>query len=462
MVRLLLVVVPLAVLAGCTKENPDYCKNFPGTMGCPGVPMNGGTCTVNTDCKDASFPLCDTNMSSGTCVLCTMADSHLCTGLTPVCTSEDKCTGCTKHADCTESSACMPDGSCAVSSDVAYVDGDNGTDNPMCTKQMACTKLDKALAAKQIVKVTGTVKDRVTLNNRTGTILADPGTTLQAPSGMDGTVLDIRGTSDLKIYDLQIGNATGQTGIGVSLSDTSKVAMTRVMVSNNSDRGIVVSGGSLTCTVCVLAGNGAQGLDATSGSLTFTQSSVHDNNGGGIHVAGATGFHIASNFIYNNGLANNVSASGIIIGVNPQTPGTPPNELNFNSVTGNKTLDAVKGIQCASGTPLVANSNIVWSNGTIPLTDAEVSGNQCTFTYSDIGPNGVSGSTNINTDPSFKDLLGGNLHLTSMSPVLGKADPGLSLTGVAAKDIDGEARVVRDGMGADIGADQYYPPPSAK
>lgn len=459
MVRFLLLMVPLAALAACQAENSAFCADpaNAGKQGCPGNPSNGGPCSSNSECKSAGFPVCDTAMDGGTCVPCTIADSHVCTGMTPVCTAQDKCTACTKHADCTESNVCMPDGSCALSTDVAYVDGSK-TDNAMCTKQMPCTKLDKALTAKQIVKVTGTVMDRVTLNGRTGTILADPGATLQPPSASDGTVLDIRGTSDLKIYDLQISNATGGGGVGVSLSDTAKVAMTRVTVSGNSDRGIQVNNsGSLTCTQCVVASNGAQGIDAGSGSVTLTQSKIHDNTGGGIHVTGSTAFHVVSNFVYNNGNSGKASAAGIIISVDAQAPGAAPNQLDFNSVSGNKTVDTVKGIQCTSGTPLVATSNLVWSNGTIPLTDAEVIGAQCSFMYSDLGPATIGGVTNISLDPSFKDLAGGDLHLMSGSPAMGKADPTISLAGLAAKDIDGEARVARAGMGADIGADQYYP-----
>ncbi|HEX3761607.1 MAG TPA: right-handed parallel beta-helix repeat-containing protein [Kofleriaceae bacterium] len=462
MVRLLLLVVPLVALAGCQTENSAFCANpaNAGMQGCPGNPSNGGPCSNNSECKAAGFPVCDTSMNGGMCVQCTTADSHVCAGMTPVCTPQDTCTACTKHADCMESNACMPDGSCALSTDVAYVDGSK-TDNPMCTKQMPCTKLDKALAAKPIVKVTGTVMDRVMLNNRNGTILADPGATLQPPAGNDGTLLDIRGTSDLKIYDLQISNATGGSGVGVSLSDTSKVAMTRVTISGNGDRGIQINNNtssSLTCTQCVVASNGAQGIDAGSGSVTLTQSMIHDNTGGGIHIAGSTAFHIVSNFVYNNGSSTKASAAGIIISVDAQAPGAAPNQLDFNSVSGNKTVDMVKGIQCTSGTPLVATSNLVWSNGAIPLTDAEVVGTQCSFMYSDVGPAVISGVTNISMDPGFKDLAGGNLHLNSGSPALGKADPTISLGGLAAKDIDGEARVARTGMGADVGADQYYPP----
>jgi hypothetical protein len=56
-------------------------------------------------------------------------------------------------------------------------------------------------------------------------------------------------------------------------------------------------------------------------------------------------------------------------------------------------------------------------------------------------------------------MFGTAFQLTANSPLLGKADPNADLGGIALKDINGEPRVKRPGMGADIGADQYYPLP---
>jgi hypothetical protein len=323
-----------------------------------------------------------------------------------------------------------------------------------CTKDLPCTRIDKALTEKQIVKVAGTVEDSLILNSQVGIILAAPDTTLRPPPGGNSPALDVQGTSDLRIYDLRISNGND---IGISLSGTAKIALTRVTVSNNANHGIALNGGSLICTQCILELNGGRGLDTRAGSVTLTQSLIRHNLGGGILISGPTQFDITGNFVSNNGLATNAGARGITIAVDVQMTGAPPNKLDFNSVSGSATVDAAKGIECISGTPLIANSNIIWSNGSNPSSDTQVSVTQCTFTYSDIGPQGLSGINNVSIDPGFMDLATDDLHLTSGSPVLGKADPTISLGGLAARDIDGQARVARAGMGADIGADQYYP-----
>jgi hypothetical protein len=88
----------------------------------------------------------------------------------------------------------------------------------------------------------------------------------------------------------------------------------------------------------------------------------------------------------------------------------------------------------------------------------------CLYTYSDVGPNGISigppdPNHNQNNDPKFKDEVS-DLHLTPGSPLqlLQQSDPGTNLSDPkdpAVKDIDGELRVAPVLY---IGADQYYPP----
>jgi hypothetical protein len=53
-------------------------------------------------------------------------------------------------------------------------------------------------------------------------------------------------------------------------------------------------------------------------------------------------------------------------------------------------------------------------------------------------------------DPRFANPSQGDLHLLPMSPAIGAADPASDLTGIAARDLDGDIRT----KPADIGADQ--------
>jgi hypothetical protein len=47
----------------------------------------------------------------------------------------------------------------------------------------------------------------------------------------------------------------------------------------------------------------------------------------------------------------------------------------------------------------------------------------------------------------------GDLHISATSPARGAADPASDLTGIAARDIDGDART----SPADLGADEVAP-----
>ena len=461
MVRLTLIAGLLLVIGGCKTVDPNFCGLHQDDSRCPidGPPTGGEKCTMSSQCPSSGFPVCDTSGLEGKCVACTPADAHLCVDATPVCT-KNQCAACTKHTDCPESLACLPSGACAKSTDVAYVDGDRNVDSVNCTKVDPCKSIAKALGKKMIVKVFGTVQERPDLNNRMGMILADPNTVLRPMTGDNGTVLAVRGnSSDLQIYDLQISNGTGgNAGIGISLADSAKLSLTRVSVITNSDRGIAVTGmnSSLTCTQCSLLNNGAQGLEATTGNVTITQSKIANNSGGGVHFTASAGFHIIGNFIYQNGQAGLTAASGVNVAVNMQAGGAPANELNFNSITGNFGADLGQGIQCVSGTQLTTSNNIVWSNGVNPVTDMQVFGTKCSFTYSDIGPIPDVGTMNIMDNPQF--AAAGDLHLMPTSPAQGGGDPAVNLTGLTENDIDGEPRAKRTGKGPDIGADQYYPP----
>src|SRR3954469_24351168 len=210
MSRLAFLMVLSAAFAGCDSlksDNPESCDiaSNVGHPGCPDAPPGiGGPCHDNTTCTLDGFPICDTAKGGGTCVACTAADSHQCTGTTPICSSEEQCARCTKHNDCAESNVCLSDGSCALSTMVAYVDGDHGVDNAICDKAHPCTRIEKAAAVASIVKVTGTVTGRCTLGSETVRIFADPFAKLVSMESGDAATLEVRGNANVEIHDLQI------------------------------------------------------------------------------------------------------------------------------------------------------------------------------------------------------------------------------------------------------------------
>jgi hypothetical protein len=466
MVRLLLIVVPLAVLAGCRTENPDFCKNFPGTMGCPGEPMNGGRCSINTDCKDTSFPLCDTSMNGGTCVQCTDGVRD-CQGALCVL---DKCQPCTKHSQCS-SHACLPDGTCADAAQVAYVrPSGSGT---ACTDSAPCATLTDALhAGKATVKVEGNITDNdVAAATTSVTILADAGSQVTRSSA--GTILAVNNDqTDVRVYDLRITGGMGamtDMAVSVSGSGTPKLTLTRVQVDNNVGIGISATAGTLTVTQSTITGNGAEGISAMNSTLMATQCKISNNNGfgilamnaalnasrntisgnpgGGIEVNNGS-FDITNNFITGNG--DSVSFGGVVI--NMMNAGIQ--RFEFNTVTNNNAAAGkATGVSCMGpATPITLSNNIVFDNE-IGSSRTQIGGPNCNWTYSNIGD---STSTNTITDPLgnkdadplFMDVAGKNYHLKSGSPVKDAADPNASIN----VDFDGDTRP--QGNRSDMGADE--------
>jgi hypothetical protein len=319
------------------------------------------------------------------------------------------------------SNACLPDGSCADPTQVAYVDP-KGSDNPECAKTTPCTKVMAALATNRpYVKFHDTTDEAVSINNQNVTLLADPGAKLTRTS--NGLLLEVRGTSQVAVYDLEVTGASSAAGVGISLpsGNTSTLELRRAKVTNNAGGGIVVSGGV----------------------LTISQSTVSGNVGGGVSVTGGA-FVIVGNVFFANGSSTSVAG-----GVGIQTSQAAMNRLELNSFNKNQTQDGVgSAVQCTAGT-FTARNNIMSGNGT--LTNMEQIGGTCAHTYSIVRPGTLpSGTGNIAGDPLFKNTTTGDLHIQPGSPAAGAADPSSDLTGIAAQDIDGDART----KPADLGADE--------
>ncbi len=288
MVKTCFVLALTALLAaGCNKSNPNYCAGKNPDNNCLEDAAGDSTtgCTSDQSCSGAT-PVCDLN-GSKTCVQCTTTESSACSGTTPICGTDDTCGACTMHSQCA-SDVCLPDGSCSDGGNVAYVDP-AGTDNDTCSKAMPCTKVAKALAtAMPFVKFTGTTSEQVTINNQDVTLLADPGA--QLTYSMAGVILKVDGTSTVKIYDLEIANGLGATGIGISMpaGNTADLTLQRAKLTGNTGGGISASGGTLTVTQSQLTGNTGGGISASGGTLTVTQSQLTGNTGGGISASGGT------------------------------------------------------------------------------------------------------------------------------------------------------------------------------
>jgi len=131
--------------------------------------------------------------------------------------------------------------------------------------------------------------------------------------------------------------------------------------------------------------------------------------------------------------------------------------LDFNTITANIGSGPVDtGIACGTVTvPLTFSDNIVYAN-LVSGGGAQVGGSaRCATTYSDIGPDAVSGLGNINADPMFVSSTNDDFHVASTSPVRDAADPAATRD----KDFDGDARP--QGPRRDMGADEVSGAPGA-
>lgn len=407
--------------SGC-RFNPKYCEGNPGNN-CDlewDAPV-GPECMGNSECA-APKPVCDV---AGTkmCVECTATDASSCPVSRPVCDDDHTCRACKAHGECT-SNVCSPDGSCADETTVAYV-APSGS-GITCTKAAPCGTLRSALAtSRAIVKTTGLVKDNqsTTIDGRAVTILADPGAILDRDG--DGVILEVRNTgADVKIYDLQISGASGGVGdVGVSIPSGGmpRLTLTRGNVSGNVGGGIAVS----------------------AGMLTLAQSTISGNTGGGVKIDGAA-FEIINSFIVSNGGTGSSFGGVQLNGTNNGT-----RRFDFNTVTNNNVIAGnTSGVVCVLiGMPVTFSNNIVFDNQ-IGGGRTQVGGANCAWIYSDIGPDTVSGTGNINSDPMFVNAGQQNYHVTSGSPAKNAAD----LASTLAIDVDGDTRP--QGTARDIGADE--------
>lgn len=408
-----------ASLTAC--ENPYYCEGKNPLDSCV-VGQEMG-CESQADCTEPSKAVCDLE-GSRVCVQCTETMKDACTGDTPVC-GGNSCRGCTADAECGADGVCLPTGACTTADKVAFV-SQQGRDNAMCTKAAPCAKVSSALAltpSRTFIHVTGTIDDTVTIAGGNFTLFGAANARLTSTTG--GTALTMHGRSEVEIQNLEIYQVAGD---GISMSGSSSLSMTSSKVTGSSGVGIRMD----------------------RGVLKLHRSLIEGNRGGGLVLIDAK-FEIVNNVITSNG-GSSSNIGGAVFVQNSDTATGNVFELNTvakNLVTG-ATLPA--GVRCVGLTaPVKLSSNIVHSNGQFDngINGVQVTSDpNCTWTYSNIGPMGVSGTTNLSADPMFVNFEGNNFHLGPSSPARDKADPASTVT----IDFDGDARP--QGPALDIGADE--------
>jgi hypothetical protein len=264
----------------------------------------------------------------------------------------------------------------------------------------------------------------------------------------DGPILTISDGKTATLFGGKIEGATNGEGILCGSNATLTVDGTTIDTIEKSAIN-ANSGCKLTVTSTTICNNSRKSstfvpaISDNGDFITMSRSRIFSNKGGGINVASGK-FSIVGNVFWDNGDINYSPIGGIFISTGPD----PLNRMEFNSISGNLAESGLEaGIYCSAGAGFIARNNIIWDN--ISSLVPQIGGS-CKHAYSDIGPMSVTGTNdggnNLNVDP----MLTPDLHVMPSSLVRQKADPNADLSGIAARDIDGDPRIAP----ADIGADQ--------
>ncbi len=414
----------LLFLVGCEKTNDLYCVGHATDPSCFDASVG---CSSSAACV-APNPVC--KLPEGSCVQCTQSEASACTGNTPVCSEANRCRGCASDDECASQACDTQSGACVVDTSVLYV-APAGT-GTVCTHAQPCGSLMTALGLVDATRATikmlpGSYTERVSIAGKTVTLHAAGAELTEA---VQGEILHVEGAASVSVLGLRVHDGLGATGDGI----------------------LCVSAGANTPTLS-LAGvtidkNSGLGINATRCQLTVTRSTLARNTGGGIAVGSGSTFVIVGNVFFGNGSEPASTTTG---GISISTAQSATNRLDFNSFNKNQSQSGIgAAIHCFAGTAgtFTARNNIMSGNGT--LTNMEQVGGSCLHAYSIARPGTLpSGGTNLDGDPMFVDTLTGNLHIQPGSAAIRAAAPDSDLNGIAARDIDGDARVAPADLGVD-------------
>jgi len=223
------------------------------------------------------------------------------------------------------------------------------------------------------------------------------------------------------------------------------VTVTRSEISRNSRSGFRSTLSLLTIVQTTIDGNQGSGIISDRGVVTLEQSALLDNVFGGVFLSSCD-FHFSNNIIARNGNSEGIFGGILVSGTPPS--GSQGARLEFNTITANRAsgtqTEAAGGVLCHQvDTPLSFTSNILYGNDV-----RQTVGANCAWAYSDVGPDGVSGTGNLNMAPAFVDETTSDYHLKPGSPGTDAADPAATLS----TDFEGDARPA--GGRSDMGADE--------
>jgi hypothetical protein len=471
--------IPLIVLVGCTKPNPNRCcngeadctaKDIPiGSVCADGLVCRGDQCiaqlcTSSTQC-DAAAPYCIAELCSetcsedahcpgfgedpsegfcvaGDCVAC--RDSASCPTSAPVCDA-GTCVGCNDNADCASDVCDVDTASCIDEQDVLYVDT-SGSPTSDCTRGDRCS-LVHAMA------IASSTRNAIRLgsggHNLGGMGPAAPITvTIYGP----GTLVGDGGAYDgatLRVRDAVWNGNAGTTNTAVNLAmgtiDLRRVELNgyynfiqtgNLTIRDSKVRSTMPNTGPLFALAGEVAGLG--GATANRGSTLVIERSVVDGGDPAVNVGFSSSFQISNSVFLNQG------ANAGWFSVNGDAANTSAVRFStfYNGI-----------LKCGTtGNGFFVSSNNIYVNARVGAPADTATGTRCTHSYDLVRPQAtaLAGFENLlGAQPQWVNPFSGDFHLESTSPAIDAADPAATET----VDFDGTARP--QGAGRDIGAFEF-------
>ena len=265
-------------------------------------------------------------------------------------------------------------------------------------------------------------------------------------SGLEGGAFLVD-ASELTLESISISDCSAKQGGGVHLMNNSRLEMASSTVKSCDGCGLFIHGNSeASVTDCEISFNTSTNFSYTGGVNCFEDSDLvldrctlignrNDYTGSGAVRVDQSSFRISNCIIAKN--FSTLTGSGMVFRNQAQ------GELVYCTISDN-TSD-VDGVLYVLDSSVSVKNGILWNEGSAVEISKEGS---ATFTviYSDVR-GGHPGAGNTNIDPGVDD----SYHLTGESECI---DAGIGV-GINV-DIDGESRP--NGLGCDIGADEFYKP----